>query len=378
MKYLLYLITMALCLGFQQSRAQYTETINSNRPGTSQGGYAVGHNVLQFESGLGFGSDKHNLLNSDLNRYGIDYGIRYGLLFEELEISLFGNYLIQSGTIDQPFTGTEDISQNGFTFNTLGAKYLLFDPYKRMKEDKPNLYSWKANQRFKLKRLIPAVSIYAGANIMFSGPFTQEGEGISPKVTLATQSGLTDRLVLVTNFTLDRISTEFPITNWIVTVTHALRNPKWALFGEYEGQKSDLYSDDLFRVGGAHLFSKHFQVDANAMFNLKNTPSRFLFSVGVSYRYDMHDKDKVIRDKKGKAGIEEDPIPGQEGIEGGVEGADGEILPGIEDDGKKKRKRKKKKVKAKDKKGIDPEDLENWYDKKPKKRKRKTIDFDED
>ena len=31
--------------------AQYTDVINSNRPGISQGAFAVGKNVLQFELG---------------------------------------------------------------------------------------------------------------------------------------------------------------------------------------------------------------------------------------------------------------------------------------------------------------------------------------
>ena len=31
--------------------SQYTETINSNRPGTSHGAFSVGRDVLQFEIG---------------------------------------------------------------------------------------------------------------------------------------------------------------------------------------------------------------------------------------------------------------------------------------------------------------------------------------
>ena len=32
--------------------AQYTETINSNRPGTSHGAFSIGKDVLQFELGI--------------------------------------------------------------------------------------------------------------------------------------------------------------------------------------------------------------------------------------------------------------------------------------------------------------------------------------
>ena len=39
--------------------AQYTETINSNRPGFSQGAFSVGKDVLQFETGFGLGKEEH-------------------------------------------------------------------------------------------------------------------------------------------------------------------------------------------------------------------------------------------------------------------------------------------------------------------------------
>ena len=60
------------------SHAQYTETINSNRPGQSQGAYAVGNKVIQLEVGYDFGSDEHSLLNTKTDIWGIDFAARYG------------------------------------------------------------------------------------------------------------------------------------------------------------------------------------------------------------------------------------------------------------------------------------------------------------
>ena len=37
--------------------------------------------------------------------------------------------------------------------------------------------------------------------------------------------------------------------------------------------------------------------------NFKDTPSRFMGRIGVSYRFDMHEKDEYIEDK-GRAGRE--------------------------------------------------------------------------
>ena len=41
-----------IILNFSILNSQYTETINSNRPGSSHGAFSVGKNVLQIESGF--------------------------------------------------------------------------------------------------------------------------------------------------------------------------------------------------------------------------------------------------------------------------------------------------------------------------------------
>ena len=67
--------------------SQYTDMINTNQPGGSQGAFAVGKKVLQFESGITLGQEKHNLLFTETNLFNWDYSIRYGLFKEELEVS---------------------------------------------------------------------------------------------------------------------------------------------------------------------------------------------------------------------------------------------------------------------------------------------------
>jgi len=383
--------------------AQYTEKINTNRPGTSQGAFAVGNNVLQFEGGIGFGKQNHELFNTKTNTFGVDYALRYGLFFEQLEIRINGRYRAdgtQSTTVNIPKE-----RESNFQFNTIGAKFLFFDPnkrklkkeieerkkeaklfgqeeqplnqegeeeqagpvslnpeeetdteedieekidpvdealedlemdkdletvnrripdptgrdstgievvydYKNRKVDNGDLLSWKKRHRFRWKSLIPAMSAYVGVNyITENNPFVSEGvEGISPKVVFATQNNWSTRLngdwVLVTNLILDQIATDDMIIGWIITSTHTIKE-KWAVFGEFQGQKSDFYSDNIMRVGSAYLFNKDFQIDANVAFNFKDTPSVLNFSVGASYRFDWHKKDEII-DKTGlKAGVQE-------------------------------------------------------------------------
>ena len=71
---------------YQNSFSQYTDIINSNRPGNSSGAFSVGKNILQIESGFFNAKEKHDLLNYETKGFGIDFKIRYGFLYEKLEL----------------------------------------------------------------------------------------------------------------------------------------------------------------------------------------------------------------------------------------------------------------------------------------------------
>ncbi|MFK7833962.1 MAG: transporter [Winogradskyella sp.] len=284
---------LLLILSFSATYAQYTEVINSNRPGVSESAFSVGTGVVQFEAGAFAVSEEHALANYEVSGFGLDFAIRYGLLFEQLELQLDGVY--QNDT--QTFTGTNIPTKNprsNFRNFTIGAKYLVYDPYKNAEEAKPNIYSYHANRAFNWKSLIPAVSVFAGANIdSKANPYTAFGvEGVSPKIMLATQNNFNGGWVFVMNFIKDRIGTNQSDFQYILTLTHSF-TPQWVVFGETQGIQSDFYADNIFRFGGAYLWTKDFQLDANIAFNTKDTPSIFNIAFGASYRLDFH-KDKEI------------------------------------------------------------------------------------
>ena len=211
------------------------------------------------------------------------------------KLNLTGSF--ESQNIFREFLGvTSESTIRNFKSNTIGAKYLIFDPYKSLEEDKPNLYSWKANQRFKWKKLIPAVSIYAGANFSFGdNPYLYEGEGkFSPKAAIITQNNW-GRWVLVLNLIADKLSEDYRSYTGIVTVTHTL-NQNLAIFGEYQGIKGDIYADDILRAGGAYLIGNDFQFDISGLVNFKDTPSRWQVAAGVSYRLDLHKVDEFLEE----------------------------------------------------------------------------------
>lgn len=275
--------------------AQYTDVINSNRPGKAVSAYALGSNVLQFEFGGLYEIQNHSENNTESDVLGADLAIRYGLYFETLEIVYEGSYINQDITFSN-FNNNE--TRTDFRQNRLGLKFLVFDPFKNEKANKPNLYSWRANNKFQFKNLLPAISIYGGVNFnLGENPFYPEDELLSYRAMIATQSKLTPKSVLITNFAYNRITTDFPELNYSISFSHAFRNPKWSMFIEHQGFNSDRYSDLLFRTGIAHLFSPDFQVDINFGGSIKTTPTRYFASAGLSYRLDMH-KDRLIPERK--------------------------------------------------------------------------------
>ena len=167
-----------------------------------------------------------------------------------------------------------------------------------------NVYSWKANNGFKFRELIPAISITLGTNINFEKnnpfPFNNvfgniyrpiffQNLGISVdeepffhlRGTLATQSHFLSSWVFVTNFSYDRYLSIDPQMSYILTLTHTL-NPLWSVYIESQGNRSELYRDSLFRLGFAYLYSDNIQVEATIGGSTKSSPSRIL---AVSYTH---------------------------------------------------------------------------------------------
>jgi len=329
--------------------SQYTEVINSNRPGVSRSAFSVGTNVLQFEAGPYILKEEHTPLQYEVSGFGADFSVRYGLLFEQLEVNIEGTYQNDKVTNNRSTIPVEDKRSN-FRGLIIGAKYLVYDPYKNA-EDKPNLYSWKANRQFKWKSLIPAVALYAGANFdsennIFIPYVAPPGVkpfydgGFSPKVMVATQNNFSNGWVFVMNYSLDRFTTDYSEFQYILTLTKSVSD-QWAVFGEAQGIKGDYYADNLFRLGGAYLWDKDFQLDTALVFNAKDTPSVFSVNFGASYRFDFHKDPEVDNNNSAK------------------------------DEGK--RQKRSKKVKKKKRKKFDEE--EESEETKPVK-KTQEIDFD--
>ena len=271
--------------------AQYTDQINSNRPGESQGAFSVGKSIFQIEGGLTALKEKHDLLYTQTRGFNGNVNFRWGLFFEQLEINLEATYQKDQFTT---ILGSE--GRNGVKKTIIGAKYLFFDPFKN-KDNKPNLYSWKANHSFKWKQFIPALSLYAGANLNFNNPYTFKGDPIaSPKIVLIAQNQFDGGYVLVTNIIADKFTSAFPSYGYILTLTKGF-SEKWSGFIENQSFKSNYYADSILRGGAAFLLKKNIQLDGSVSTNFKNTPSILYGGIGLSWRFEKNYKPIRIKDK---------------------------------------------------------------------------------
>jgi hypothetical protein len=275
---------------------QHTDQINSNRPGETMSAFAVGKNVIQVETGIYGIKENHRLLEYDASGYGLDFTLRWGLFMEKLE--LIADLQYQNEDFTTPYSS---INKSALKQTVVGAKYLIYDPFKNY-EKKINIYSWKANQAFDWHKLIPAVSIFAGANItMADNPYYfSPYKDISPKIMLITQNHLGDGTwVFVTNIIADYVATDYPSYGYVFTLTKGFNN-RWSGFVENQGFKSDFYSDAILRGGAAYLLNNDMQIDASISSNFKDTPTVLYGGVGFSWRYDANYKEvRMSLDKGG-------------------------------------------------------------------------------
>ena len=284
--------------------AQYTDIINSNRPGKSMSAFSVGKTVIQAEVGLYGIREKHDLSRYEANGFGTELDVRYGAFFDQFEFTLNTQY--QYDWYQAPLVND---TRGGFKQITVGAKYLVYDPF--IKQDKPNFLSWKANHKFSWKQFIPAVAVYAGVNFnLGTNPYTfPTDRTISPKVMVITQNHFGSKWVWVNNIIADKYMTDYPTLGIISTMTRGF-NMRWSGFLEFQGYKSDYYADTVFRIGAAYLIRENIQLDASFTKNVKDTPSLLLANVGMAWRFDSNyetnykrikgDKKKDKKDKKSK------------------------------------------------------------------------------
>lgn len=279
MKNVLFLVVFLA--SFQLITAQYTEIINSKRPGFSESPYGVGTNVFQFETGMFYNSNNDSSANAHPKTLGGELFFRVGKFKERLEIN--ANVAYQRDEVKNEPNPNYHIK--GISDLTVGAKYLVYQ--QEYKDKSKEIRSWKRRIAFDKKRLIPSVGVYGGAHLNFLGKDYKD-EGISYKGAVLLQNDFSDRLVLLTNLIADKITSEDKYYSYIITMTYAI-NQNWSYFVENQGKYYNDFSPNYqFGTGIAYLVTENLQLDASARTNFLDDYSYIYATAGFAWRLDRH------------------------------------------------------------------------------------------
>jgi hypothetical protein len=286
---------------YTASWAQFTDVINSNRPGQSMAAFSVGKTIIQTEMGLDVSRESYAKNEYEIAAKGGDLVLRYGAIFEQLEF--YGSVNYQKETFTDLSTNP-DKKSSGIQTAQIGAKFMVYDPMMNY-EKKVNKYSWKANHKFDWHQFIPAIAVYGGLTINNDANFYRPLLPIVQKNT----TGLKGMLITQNQFGRFALITNFGITNYgvanyesidyVVSLTRGI-NDRWSILLENQGFNSAVYRNTLFRAGGAYLLAENLQVDAALASSVTNEPAQVIANLGFSWRFDANYSEVMLRIPKAK------------------------------------------------------------------------------
>lgn len=263
--------------------AQYTDIINSNKPGFSESPYSVGTNVYQFESNLLFRNISTEPTFSEPQSLGFDLLFRASFLFEKLELN--AQFAYQRDKVAFKNIFTSQYFASGFSKMTFGAKYLV---YQKDYDDKTKqIRSFKKSHGFDKKRLIPAVAVYLGMNTYLVNEIHKKGN-ITPKVDVLLQHNLTKEFNLNTNIFYNHIGSDFPEFSYIISATQSFGG-QWSVFFENQTIFQKKQNNTNLALGFAYLYSKDLQFNPSGRLLFEGKAQGFCPGLGVSYRINKYE-----------------------------------------------------------------------------------------
>ncbi|MFC2109928.1 transporter [Bacteroidota bacterium] len=278
-----------LLLYVTYTQAQYTDVINSNRPGVSESPYAVGTGVFQFEAGFAHQFIKDRTIPNAITNNRLNQTFRTSLFSEKLEFNLSASQNNFKNLVNNDeFKGFN--SSFGF-----GVKYLIYHP---QYEKRPlEIRSWFKKQEFDWKRLVPAVGLKIDGNL-YEGPnlipyqsqssFQQvEGSHYGTNFTLLLQNNLNNYWVITTNFIYKEKPNNIKDFDLVISSNYTL-SEAWAIFGELEQSLNKTSAITTVKAGTAYLANDNLQFDFCLNTGLTATETILGFGVGASYRIDKH------------------------------------------------------------------------------------------
>lgn len=278
----------------QNISAQFTEVINSNRPGLSESPYSVGTKVYQLEAGLFYRNTKIVPTFTIPESFGTRLAFRTSFFLEKLELNAHISFQRDKVAFKNIFNSSYSVS--GLSEFTVGAKYLVYRP-KKSDSASREIRSWKRKFTFKWKSLIPTVAVYAGVNTNLLSN-VHKIESITPKIGVLLQSELLYDLNLITNLYYDKFGSDFAEFSYILTGTYSF-DPRWSTFIETQGIHNKYTVKNNYGIGLAYLFNRNLQLDGSVRYISETKTSGAYLGFGATYRIDRHVDDYIDLDDEG-------------------------------------------------------------------------------
>ena len=293
-------------IGVFKINAQYTDIINSNRPGLSESPFSVGLNVLQIEGGFRSNFFKDQKINNSFKNRRFEQRFRFGLITEKLEFS---------ATTFQDFNSVtnykyDDIGYFGYGLS-LGSKFLIYkhnvdDTY----EDKlAKMRSWKKRHAFDWNRMIPSVAVSVSGNFDISPAESPINNAYNPytthalssfQIALLLQHELNENWTVNSNAIYER--TFFAENRFLgIMSSNYVVNKRWAVFAEGRLQIKPSIQAEA-EIGTAYLFNTNLQIDGSVYTGFTEFGTTIGFATGFTWRIDNH-VDKYVtlqRNEKGE------------------------------------------------------------------------------
>ncbi len=288
-----YILILLLVSFVFKSYGQYTEVINTNRPGVTIGAFGVSKSVFQIEYGFQGTSSKHSVKNYTANSNQYELDIRKGVLKDNLELFVNVRFTQSDSTINK-FSKSYNRQVSDLSELRIGLKYLLWDPYKKTNLGERNIYSWRANKVIRLQNFIPSIALWASTsfnledNSFMNNPMVSK---FSPAAGIITQSQLNDYWTLTNNvFVFNLLDKPAFYYDFRSSIIKGFKNSRWSIFIEQNTIYGDQYADLIIRSGIAYLSYENLQFDLYAGYNVKSTPRLLSVGFGGSFRIDKSDQ----------------------------------------------------------------------------------------
>ena len=301
---------------------QYSNELNANRPGSTEGAYVSDPNVYQIEIDLGFNSiyqfEESLIFGNQPNSYtSFDPSITLRVGTKYFNSELIASFWLKRGSFENVIDSLPDVEVGHLIDESrlfLGLKSIFFEP--RQVLDDPDIFSWRrTNKKLTWKAILPTISFIAGMDYRVSKPMRFDNihefferdklkytrlekpkNRFTGKFILITQNTITRNFSLVTNTGFNNIGTNrtgadqffFEVSlninldeQWSSFIQSSVRTIR---FEEEEKEYWRSYSRSVC-TGLAYLASERLQFHGSVEITpLQDYPNQLYLSVGCAFR----------------------------------------------------------------------------------------------